>query len=117
MGDYHDLYFKINILLLLEVFENFIDTCLEYYQLDFCHCFSSPELSCDAMLKMTGIELELISDIDMYLFVEKGRDANNLCGCAMSKYFLYSRFNWLKWSKNYNFDVNSISEYSSDGYI
>ena len=72
MGDYHDLYFKINILLLLEVFENFIDTCLEYYRLDSCHCFSSPELSCDAMLKMTGIELELISETDMYLFVEKG---------------------------------------------
>ena len=44
MGDYHDLYFKINILLLLEVFENFVDTCLEYYRLDSCHCFSSPEV-------------------------------------------------------------------------
>ena len=55
-----------------DVFENFIKTCLEYYGLDPCHYFSSPRLSWDAMLKMTGIELELISDIDMHLFIEKG---------------------------------------------
>ena len=53
-------------------FEKFINTCLEYYRLDPCHYFSSPELSWDAMLKMTKTELELISDIDMYLFIEKG---------------------------------------------
>ena len=40
--------------------------------LDPCHYFGSPGLSWDAMLKMTGIELELISDIDMHLFIEKG---------------------------------------------
>ena len=38
--------------------------------LDPCHY--SPGLSWDAMLKMTGIESELISDIIMYLFIEKG---------------------------------------------
>ena len=37
-----------------------------------CHYFSSPGLSRDAMRKMTEIELELISGIDMYLFIEKG---------------------------------------------
>ena len=35
-------------------------------------CFSSPGLSWDAMLKMTGVKLEKISDIDKYLFIEKG---------------------------------------------
>ena len=50
-----------------------INTCLEYYGLDPCHYVSSPGLSWDAMLKMTGIELKLISDIDMHLFVEKGK--------------------------------------------
>ena len=53
------------------VFEKFINTCLDYYGLDPCHYFSSPELGWDVMLKMTGIELELISDIDMHLFIEK----------------------------------------------
>ena len=58
--------------LLLAVFEKFIDTCLKFYGLDPCHYFSSPGLSWDAMLKMTGVKLEKISDIDKYLFIEKG---------------------------------------------
>ena len=72
MGDYHDYYFKKDVSLLVDVFENFIDTCLKYYGLDPCHYFSSPGLSWDAMLKMTNMELEKISDIDKYLFNEKG---------------------------------------------
>ena len=51
MGDYHDLYLKTDVLLLADVFENFINTCLDCYGLDACHYFSSPGLSCDAMLK------------------------------------------------------------------
>ena len=72
MGDYHDLYLKTDVLLLAYVFKKFIKTCLNYYGLYPCHYFSSPGLSWDAMLKMTGVELELISDIDMHLFIEKG---------------------------------------------
>ena len=65
MGDYHDLYLKSDLLLLADVFEKLIITCLEYYGLDPCHYFSSSGLSWDAMLKMTEIELELISDTDI----------------------------------------------------
>ena len=72
MGDYHNHYLKKDVLLLADVFEKFIDTCLKYYGLDPCHYFSSPGLSWDAMLKMTGVKLEKISDIDKYLFIEKG---------------------------------------------
>ena len=72
MGDYHDLYLKADVLLLADVFEKFINMCLDYYGLDPCNYFSSPGLSCAAMLKMTGIELEFISDINMHLFIEKG---------------------------------------------
>ena len=72
MGDYHDLYLKTDVLLLADVFEKFISTCLDYYGLDTCHYFSGPGLSWDAMLKMSGIKLELISDTDMHLFIEKG---------------------------------------------
>ena len=63
---------KKDVLLSADVFEKFIDTCLKYYGLDSCHYFSAPGLSWDAMLKMTGIKLEKISDIDQYLFIEKG---------------------------------------------
>ena len=72
LGDCHDLYLKADVLLLADVFKKIIKVCLDYYGLDPCHYFSSPGLSWDAMLKMTGIELKLISDIDMHLFIEKG---------------------------------------------
>ena len=71
MGNYHDLYLKTDNLLLADAFAKFINTCLGYYGLDPCHYFSSPGLSWDAMLKMTEIELDLISDTDMHLFIEK----------------------------------------------
>ena len=72
MGDYHDHYLKKDVLLLADVFEKFIDTCMKFYGLDPCHYFSSPELSWDEMLKVTEIELEKISDIEKCLFIEKG---------------------------------------------
>ena len=72
MGDYHDQYLKKEVLLLADVFEKFISTCLKYYGLDPCHYFSSPRLSWNAMLKMTGVKLQKISDIYKYLFIEKG---------------------------------------------
>ena len=71
MGDYHDHYSKKDVLLLVDIYEKFINTCLKYYELDPCHYFSAPGLSCDAMLKMTGITLEKISDIGKYLFLKK----------------------------------------------
>ena len=72
MGNYHHLYLKTDVLLLAAAFEKFINTCLDYYRLDPSRYFRSPGLSWDAMLKMIQIELELISGINMYFFVEKG---------------------------------------------
>ena len=72
LGEYHDLYLKANVLLLCDVFEKFINVYLIDYGLDPCHYFSSPGLAWNAMLKMTGIKLKKINDIDMYLFLEKG---------------------------------------------
>ena len=72
MGDYHNHDSKKDGLLLAHVFEKFIDTCLRFYRLDPCYYFCSPGLSWDAILKMTGVKLEKIFDIDMYWFIEKG---------------------------------------------
>ena len=72
MGDYHRHCLKKDVLLLADVFEKFTDTCLKFYRFDPCHYFSSPGLSWVAMLKTTGVKLEKIFDIDMYLFIEKG---------------------------------------------
>ena len=58
--------------MLCDVFEKCIDVYLKDYRLDVCHYFSSPGLSWDAMLKMSGIKLEKVSNIDVHLFLEKG---------------------------------------------
>ena len=96
MGGYHDLYLKSDILLLTDVFENFRKACQQYYELDPAHYFTTPGLSWDAMLKMTKTKLELMSDVDMFLFIEKGMRGGisyitNRYGKANNKYM-----------KNYN---------------
>ena len=72
LGDYHDLYVKTDVALLADVFENFRKLCLEQYGLDPAHYFTSPGLSWDALLKKTGVELELFTDLEMHLFAERG---------------------------------------------
>ena len=91
MGDYHNFYLASDVLLLADVFENFRKTCLEYYKLDPCHYFTSPGLSWDAMLQMTEIKLELMTDIDMFQLIEKGLHGGisyiaNRYGKANNKY-------------------------------
>ncbi|CAB4012234.1 Gastrula zinc finger [Paramuricea clavata] len=72
LGDYHDLYLKTDVLLLADVFEDFRRVCLDNYKLDPAHYISAPGLSWDAMLKRTGVKLDLLSNVDMYQFIEKG---------------------------------------------
>ena len=72
LGDYHNLYVQSNTLLLADVFENFRNICIEIYELDLAHFLSAPELAWEPCLKKTEVELELITDADMLLMVEKG---------------------------------------------
>ena len=72
LGEYTDLYNKLDLLLLAGVFENFREICIGIYKLDPAHYYTAPGLSWDACLKMTGIELELLTDVDMLLMIEKG---------------------------------------------
>lgn len=72
LGEYHDIYLKSDVLALADVFENFRNVCMSTYRLDPAHYHTAPGLSWDAMLKYTGVSLELITDQDKYLMIEKG---------------------------------------------
>ena len=86
VGDYHDLYLRSDVILLAAIFESFRKLFKDIYDLDPCHYYSSPNISWDAMLKTTGVELELLSDIDMLLFCEKAV-RGGLNGVGEKRYF------------------------------
>ena len=71
LGEYHDLYLKTDVVLLCDVLEQFRTMCMQKYGLDACHFYSSPGRSWAACLKMTGVRLELLTDIDMINFFER----------------------------------------------
>ena len=68
-------YLKTDVLLLADVFENFRKTCYNYYGLDPANYISAPGLAWDAMLMMTGIELEQIHDPKVLDIVERHKKA------------------------------------------
>ena len=73
LGKYHDLYIQSDTLFLVDVFENFRNTCLKVYELDPAHFLSLPGLAWwQACLKKTNVKLELLTDYDMLLMVEEG---------------------------------------------
>ena len=73
MGDYHDLYLLTDVLLLADCFANFRKTCLLFYGYVFITTSLLQDcLVKDAALKMTKVKLELLTDVDMHLMVEKG---------------------------------------------
>ena len=72
LKEYHELYNLTDVLLLADVFENFRDLCLKIYKLDPVYYYTTPGLAWDACLKITNIQLELLSDVNMLLMFEKG---------------------------------------------
>ena len=72
LGDYHDLYVQADTAQLSDVFESFRSLCLKEYQLDPAYFVSTPSLANEAMLKITKAKIELLTDINMVLMIEKG---------------------------------------------
>ena len=118
--DYHDLYLKTDVLLLADVFENFRTLCLDNYGLDPAHYYTAANIAWDALLKKSNIELDCISDENMYMFFEQAIrggisqvgsqryakkveeknhlmyiDANNLYGWAMIHKLPYAKFEYM----------------------
>ena len=111
--DYHKLYNETDVLLLADVFENFRNLCLKIYGLDPVYYYTAPGLAWDACLKMTNINLELLSDPNMLLMFEKGIRGgisiiSNRYGEANNKY-MGNRFNKNKLSKYLMYlDANNL---------
>ena len=72
LGEYHDLYVQTDTSLLADVFEKIKDKCIDIYGLDPSYFLSAPGLAWQACLKKTKVKLDLLTNIDMVLMVEKG---------------------------------------------
>ena len=101
LGDYHDLYVQNDTLLLEDVYENFRNMCLEKYELDPTYFVSALGLAWQACLKKTGVKLELITDYDMILMIEKG-----IRGGICQATHRYAKAN-NKYMKNYDKNIES----------
>ena len=98
LGDYHDLYVQSDILLLADVSENFRNMCIKVYKLDPAHFLPAPGLAWQACLKKTNVKLELLTDVDMLLMIEKG-----IRGGICHAIYRYAKAN-NKYMKSYNKD-------------
>ena len=100
---YHDLYAQSDTLLLADVFENFRKMCLEIYELDPVYFVSVPGLAWQACLKKIKVKLELLTDYDMSLMVEKGIRGGI---CQATHRYAKAQNKYLK-----NYDKNNESSY------
>ena len=114
LGEYHDLYVQSDTLLVADVFENFRNMSMKVYELDPAHFLSAPGLAWQACLKKTGLKVELITDLNILLMVEKG-----ITGGIFHAIHRYAKAN-NKYIKNYDekssyiqdLDANNLYEWA-----
>ena len=88
-------------ILLANVFENFRNTCFEVHELEPARFLTAPRLAWQAAFKKIIVKLDLLTDIDLLIMVEKGiRYCHTIHRCAKANE---------KYMKNY--DTNEESSY------
>ena len=87
--------------MLADEFENFRDKCIDICKLDPVHFLSVPGLAWQACLKKIEIKLELLTDSDMLMIVEKGI-RGEICHAT----YRYAKAN-NKYMKNYYKNIES----------
>ena len=117
------LYLKNDVLLLTDIFQNYIDTCKKAYGINPLYSYSTPLFTLKAGLKMTGVKLDYITDDKLRLLLENNmrggpsacmgsryvkrgerkilyEDLNNLYGWSMSQYLPTGDFREIKVTKS-----------------
>ena len=143
LKDYTELYCLLDVGLLAEVVMQFRSIIFNDGQLDLMHYMSLPQLTLDYMLKMTGNEIELLSDSTMHSLLEQNIrggvvfcseryflnrpndftsdviyvDMNNLYGHAMSALLPYSSYEWINVSDLEKIDWYNVNTEGEIGFI
>ena len=83
------MFRQSDAVLLADVFENFSNKCIEAYELDRPFFLSDSGLAWQACIKnnskKTDVELELLTDVNMLLMVEKDIRWNMACHISVCK--------------------------------
>ena len=111
LRDYHDLYVQSDTLLLTDVFQNFKNKCIKIYELDPAHFLSAPGLAWQACLKEKELELELLTNADMLLMVEKG-----IRGGICHAIYRYAKAN-NKYMENYDDNIIIYSVFRCKQFV
>lgn len=144
MLEYCELYCTTDTALLAELVMRFRKEIFEKFNLEVAHYISLPQLAYDAMLKRTGVTIELISDVDQLMFVENNIrgglsfiaerhaerganprgftdliyiDANNLYGKAQRERQPIGDYRWMSEEDISKMDWTATTSDSSRGYI
>ena len=107
------LYLKYDVLLLTNIFQNYIDTCKKASGINPLYSYSTPSFTSKAGLKMTGVNLDSITDDKLRLLLE-----NNMRGgpsaCMGNRYVKRGEIK-IVYEDMTNLDVWSMSQYLRTG--
>ena len=95
------MHVQSDTLLLEDLFENSRNGRINTYKLDPAHFLSTPRLAWQACLKKTKVKLELLTDNDVLMMVEKG-----IRGGMCNSVYRYAKAS-NKCMKNYNKSIES----------